>query len=166
MTENAGLATGVLAPMFQLHGVTFRVTRLHPRAGLAVLEYVRPELAALPANSGGALVSLFSEPSVLAAIEKIGLPSDLAMMVVRLMNLVLSLPPNLIERLRVDLFHNVQYRTPDMSDFAMLFKMEDDAFAAMPFSSQYVVLGRAAAVNFYDCISEVLSLTGGSLNQE
>ena len=159
---SANIVDSIAAPEFEYHGVNFRVTRLLPTAGLAVMAYVWPALASIPDNSHSGIVALFSDEAIQVTLAKLGMPGDLAVFAVRVVNLALSLPPDLIERLRVDLFHSTSYKTRDMSDFASLFNMEDDAFASMPFTAQYVVLGRAAAVNFYDCIEEVRSLISGS----
>ena len=150
---------------FSYRGVSFRVDRPENDTGLAILEYVRPELAALQANPRSGLASLFSEATVLGAIEKAGFPPDLALFMVRFVLLFMALPPAFLERLRMDLFHFVMYKRAEMTDFAPLWDstgpMTNDAFAGMPYTAQYVVLGRAACVNFYDCISEALSLGTG-----
>ena len=158
-------AEGMLAPNIEYKGVDFRIARLNPLFAHQVAEYLRPELLSKPLAGGGyGLSSLLGAPAILAMIKEGSgdmFPAEFIPAVAGLVDAVLTLSPQVMERLRVDLFNSISYRTPAMSDYEKLLGNENDCFAMMPRVGIYVLIVRAFLVNFSDSFGEILSLMPG-----
>ena len=162
-TSNGPTQEPMTAEQFNHHGVDFRILKLNPLAAHQVMEYVRPALFQAPmtgVNRG--LASLFGNPAVLNMIDpKGGIPRDMAGVMSGLVDVVLTLDPIIIERLRLDLFDQTLFRAPNMSDYEKLGGAEDDAFASLPRGAIYTMIARSFIVNFSDFLPEILSLIPG-----
>ena len=162
MSEQATGVDQFTDPNFVLHEVEFRVTKLNPRAGIAAVEYIRPELAKVKSHADGGLAGVFDGLGLEGTSIK-GLPQEAIVLGLRIANMVLSLEPALIQRLENDLFGQVRFldRKHGQKEFLTLAGNLDQAMAGMPFVCYYLILGRAFMVNFIDSFEEIRSLIDG-----
>ena len=155
--------SGFLAEKFTHHGTDFHVLKLNAEFGHEVLEYIRPEIFSRQltgVNRG--LASFFGNDVVLKWIDPQGqVPAELAGTISGLIDVILTMEPLILKRLKIDLFANARYRNTSMSDYEPLGGNENDAFAGMPHIMIHVVIGRAFLVNFSDSFSEIPSLIPG-----
>ena len=159
-------AEGLMAELVDYKGVSFRILRMPPLSAHQVTEYLRPELMGKDLAGGRAgLSSLLGTPVVLKMIEKQSgdmFPAEFIPTMAGLVDAVLSLSPLIMERLRMDMFNHMTYRTGSMADYEKLLGKEDDCFAGLPSFGIYVLIVRGFLVNFSDSFAELLSLMPGS----
>ena len=151
------------ADQFTHHGTDFRIIRLDPMLAHQVMEYLRPALfeAQLTGVNRG-LASLFGNPQVLDMIDPgEAMPRDMASTISGLADVILTLPPPVVERLRTDLFSFTMFRGKGMSDYEKLYGNESDAFDQMPRGVIYNLIIRGFIVNFFDLLPELGSLLPG-----
>lgn len=94
-----------------------------------------------------------------AAFDSLRKGNDLALGT-NVITAILSLPEEVVERLRAEMFRRVWFRTPEVSGELLLAGAEDTAFELIGASAVYQVLGRCIAINFFDTLSAALSRSG------
>ena len=163
----------LIQPTFMMRDVEFQITRFNASEGWEVLEYMRYQLATSKSEKG--MLARIVPPDLLTGFTQGVLESqnmgeeeegtanvEAVQAIMNLVDLVLSLEPSIIKRLKKSLFSKIRYRKSSAHNYAWLIGKEDDALAGMPYSAFYLLIVRSILVNFFDSFSGILSLIPGS----
>ena len=122
---------------FSIGDVQFSIKKLNALAGFRMLESIRYEMSKTEITKG-----VTDEKDVMQ----------------KLITSIMSFDPDFIEGLRVTLFVNIEYKTPDVErGWLPLTDTLDMAFADLEPSAIYEVLARSLVVNFTRSFEEILS---------